>query len=209
MTTADPIKSAVTQARQQQILEAAVTVFAEKGYHRATIKDIARTAGIADGTIYNYFKNKQDVMLNVVLQMAEISDLMDDIVEGTETMTLAQLLEMVFRNRLRVLRQNLPMVRAIFPQIITDSELQTMFREKLLQPNIAKGVATFTRYTERHNITDTDPETIVRGLFSVIFGTIMLAMLGDPIILNESEAFGAQMTTIFLRGLQLDRTERD
>ncbi len=209
MTAANPVKDAVTQARQRQILEAAVTVFAEKGYHRATIKDIARTAGVADGTIYNYFKNKQDVMLNIVLQMAEINRLMDDVEQALQTLTPAQLLEMVFQNRLRTMKNNLPLTRAIFPQIITDPELKRMFFEKLLLPNLDKGKKVFQTYVERGQLHDADPEIIIRGLFSVIFGTIMLAMLGDTVILNEADAFSDQMTAIFLRGLKLDRMERE
>jgi TetR/AcrR family fatty acid metabolism transcriptional regulator len=47
------------------ITEAAVEVFAEKGFHQARISDIAKRAGIADGTIYLYFKNKEDLLLSV------------------------------------------------------------------------------------------------------------------------------------------------
>ncbi len=204
MTDKNPVKHAMMQARQRQILEAAVTVFAEKGYHRATIKDIARTAGIADGTIYNYFKNKQDVMLNIVLQMAEIGQLMENVEQVAEMLSPAQLLRMIFQNRLRTLKNNLPLTRAIFPQIITDPELKRMFSEKLLQPNFDKGVQIFQMYADRHQLGDADPEIIVRGLFSVIFGNIMLAMLGDMVILNEAEAFSDSMTRLFLKGLALD-----
>ncbi|MFO0003231.1 MAG: TetR/AcrR family transcriptional regulator, partial [bacterium] len=47
------------------ILEAAIEVFAEKGFHHARISDIARRAGVADGTIYLYFRNKDDVLLTI------------------------------------------------------------------------------------------------------------------------------------------------
>ncbi len=43
----DPIQAQLIAARRKQILEAAVKVFAEKGFHQTTIKDIAREAGIA------------------------------------------------------------------------------------------------------------------------------------------------------------------
>jgi len=45
------------------ILEAAVKVFAEQGFFQSTISQIAREAGVADGTIYLYFKNKDDILL--------------------------------------------------------------------------------------------------------------------------------------------------
>ncbi|MDP2312473.1 MAG: TetR/AcrR family transcriptional regulator [Pseudomonadota bacterium] len=47
------------------ILDAAIDVFAEKGFHHARISDIARRAGVADGTIYLYFRNKDDVLLTI------------------------------------------------------------------------------------------------------------------------------------------------
>lgn len=43
-------------------MNAAVRVFAEQGFHQATISQIAREAGVADGTIYLYFKNKKDIL---------------------------------------------------------------------------------------------------------------------------------------------------
>jgi TetR/AcrR family fatty acid metabolism transcriptional regulator len=46
-----------------RILEAAVKVFAEQGFYQSTISQIAREAGVADGTIYLYFKNKDDILV--------------------------------------------------------------------------------------------------------------------------------------------------
>jgi len=48
--------------KYHRILNAAVKVFAELGFHQATISQIAREAGVADGTIYLYFKNKKDIL---------------------------------------------------------------------------------------------------------------------------------------------------
>ena len=46
------------------ILEAAVKVFARQGFYQSTIAQIAKEAGVADGTIYLYFKNKDDILVN-------------------------------------------------------------------------------------------------------------------------------------------------
>ena len=50
--------------KYRRILEAAVTVFAKFGFHESTISQIAREAGVADGTIYLYFKNKDDILVH-------------------------------------------------------------------------------------------------------------------------------------------------
>jgi TetR/AcrR family fatty acid metabolism transcriptional regulator len=49
--------------KYHRILEAAIKVFARQGYHQSTISQIAREAGVADGTIYLYFKNKNDILI--------------------------------------------------------------------------------------------------------------------------------------------------
>jgi len=51
--------------KRSLITEAAVDVFAAKGFHQARVSDIARRAGVADGTIYLYFKNKEDLLLSI------------------------------------------------------------------------------------------------------------------------------------------------
>jgi TetR/AcrR family fatty acid metabolism transcriptional regulator len=50
--------------KYHRILEAAVSVFAQSGFHESTISQIAKAAGVADGTIYLYFKNKDDILVH-------------------------------------------------------------------------------------------------------------------------------------------------
>ncbi|MDM8523835.1 TetR/AcrR family transcriptional regulator [Desulfococcaceae bacterium HSG8] len=52
-----------TSDKYHRILEAAVSVFARQGVHQSTISQIAKEAGVADGTIYLYFKNKDDILV--------------------------------------------------------------------------------------------------------------------------------------------------
>lgn len=54
-----------TDDKRQRILDAAVRVFARKGYFASRVSDVARAAGIADGTIYLYFRNKDDVLVSL------------------------------------------------------------------------------------------------------------------------------------------------
>lgn len=49
--------------KRSRIIDAAISVFAEKGFHLARISDIADKAGVADGTIYLYFRHKEDILL--------------------------------------------------------------------------------------------------------------------------------------------------
>jgi TetR/AcrR family fatty acid metabolism transcriptional regulator len=50
-------------SRQASILAAATRVFAASGYHGARVSEVARAAGVADGTIYLYFRSKRDLLV--------------------------------------------------------------------------------------------------------------------------------------------------
>lgn len=62
--------------KRSRIIDAAVVVFAEKGFHAARVTDVAKTASVADGTIYNYFKSKEDLLLSI------FEEKMDELREG-------------------------------------------------------------------------------------------------------------------------------
>ena len=51
--------------KYKQIIDAAVIVIAENGYHQAQVSKIAKQAGVADGTIYLYFKNKESILISL------------------------------------------------------------------------------------------------------------------------------------------------
>lgn len=61
--------------KRERILDAAVRVFASKSFYTATVAEIAREAGVADGTIYLYFKNKDDLLICLFEErMGEINE---------------------------------------------------------------------------------------------------------------------------------------
>lgn len=60
-----PVGKAVVADKREAILRAAVRVFAQKGYFNSKVADIAAAAGIADGTVYLYFKSKEEILHSV------------------------------------------------------------------------------------------------------------------------------------------------
>lgn len=53
------------ETKHQKIIRAAAKVFAEKGFYNSRVSDIAKEADVADGTIYLYFKNKDDILISL------------------------------------------------------------------------------------------------------------------------------------------------
>jgi AcrR family transcriptional regulator len=61
----------LVEKRRAQIVAAATDLFAEQGFHRTTIKDIAKRAGFSSGLVYLYVREKEDVLLLVLLRVLE------------------------------------------------------------------------------------------------------------------------------------------
>jgi AcrR family transcriptional regulator len=55
----------IRNGKHEAILRAAAKVFAQSGYFNAKVSDVARSAGVADGTVYLYFKNKDDLLTSI------------------------------------------------------------------------------------------------------------------------------------------------
>lgn len=88
--------------KYKQIIDAAIVVIAENGYHQAQVSKIAKQANVADGTIYLYFKNKEDILISVFIEkMGLFVDNLKDIIKN-ETSSSEKLLKMI-DNHFRVL----------------------------------------------------------------------------------------------------------
>ncbi|MEH7236259.1 TetR/AcrR family transcriptional regulator [Bacillus sp. JJ1562] len=72
-----------TKPKYKQIIDAAVVVIAENGYHQSQVSRIAKQAGVADGTIYLYFKNKEDILVSLFQEkMGEFIEKIDAEIAG-------------------------------------------------------------------------------------------------------------------------------
>src|SRR5947207_9138695 len=136
--TRDPIQELLIAARRTQILDAAAAVFAEKGFHRATIKDIARVAGIADGTIYTYFNSKTDVLLAILNRLNETTEREQQLAEGSEQ-DIRSFFLAYLRQRMALLWPNAEVFRAVLPEMLVNSELRDLYYQQVLVPTFAIG----------------------------------------------------------------------
>lgn len=72
--------------KHQQIIEAAVRVFARNGYYNSRVSDIAREAGVASGTIYLYFKTKDEILVSLFREKmaAWVAHVRDEIADESD-----------------------------------------------------------------------------------------------------------------------------
>lgn len=87
--------------KYNQIIEAAVIVIAQNGYYQAQVSKIAKQAGVADGTIYLYFKNKEDILISLFHEkMGSFVEQIEEEIKGKTTASdkLSVLIQKHFKN---------------------------------------------------------------------------------------------------------------
>lgn len=106
--------------KYKQIIDAAVIVIAENGYHQAQVSKIAKQASVADGTIYLYFKNKEDILISVF----------------TEKMGLfVENLQQIIKDESTACEKLLKMIDNHFRVLATDHHLAIVTQLELRQSN--------------------------------------------------------------------------
>jgi AcrR family transcriptional regulator len=124
------------EERRRQILAAAAAVFARRGYHRARTREIAREAGVAEGTLYNYFATKRDLLIALIQQVTTES--MPGALAHIDETDPRSWLTAVLRDRLTMLERNRALFKAVVPEIIADHELQHAYFRQVVAPFLAE-----------------------------------------------------------------------
>ncbi len=159
--------------KRDLILDAAAAVFAEGDFHRATIKAIAQRAGIADGTVYNHFANKDALVVALLERFTE-----DAAVNLPPDMRLEDSLNAVTRERFALLSpEALHLFRAVLPEVIANPGLRALFRAQVLEPG-GDEAATLERLGGSLPREQLRLHLKLHAAF--VLGVVVLRLLDDP-----------------------------
>jgi TetR/AcrR family transcriptional regulator, fatty acid metabolism regulator protein len=196
-------RAAAGEDKRRQLLDAAVRVFARKGYHASRVGDIAEEAGVAHGLLYHYFKSKDDVLEAVFHENWRVLLARIASVEETDEPAADQLRHIaaiVLRTWL-----HLPdVVRVVIREFGRSPELAERIGE-LAQP-IEAIQRVIERGIERGEFRqDVDP----RVAATVVYGSIdelLTAWVLDRLPAGEDDVAAAEKTLfgVILHGLQID-----
>lgn len=197
----DPVQEQLIAARRSQILDAATTVFAAKGFSRATIKDVAQEAGIADGTIYIYFKNKTALLLGLLDRINE-SDRREDDLAQAFGMDLHTFMKAYLQQRYDLFSSGgLDVLRAVLPEVLVNPELQEQYMQQIIEPSYEKANKQFTQLIAEGTVRQLDTEIATRVMSATTLGLLLLWIMGDPVIKSRWEELAEVVTEMTLDGI--------
>lgn len=188
-------------ARRNQILEAATKVFAEKGFHPTTIKDVAREAGIADGTIYNYFENKTALLLGIFDRMREAA-LRAEVPVPVDAGDLRGFVKAYLYGPLvRFKADNFELFRVVISEMMVNQELRVLFYQKILEPTIQMAEPFFQHWADQGLIKPVNISLLTRALSGMVFGLMLEHIMGDQTLDTHWDELPDFLTDLLLDGL--------
>ncbi len=187
--------------KRERILDAAERVFAEHGFYNARVAEIARAAGVADGTIYLYFKSKDDLLIS--LFESRMERLNNQLVEALSSVESAPDKIRAFIIAYATLAQEHPEVAEVLTIELRQS---SKFMKEYANPRFADFLRVLAKIIEQGqadgSLDDSVPAPIAaRALFGAIDELVLAWVLGRKEkfdIVRAAEWLGA-MT---LRGLE-------
>jgi AcrR family transcriptional regulator len=195
-------RSIATADKRQRILDAAVRVFAEHGYHGSRVGDIAEDAGVAHGLLYHYFSSKEEVLRTIFAEnWGQLIARFRAVEEADES--AAQKLEGIAKILLRTWRNDPALVTVMVRDVARSEHLQGQVLEvreafAILQRVIEEGQATgeFRR--------DVDPRfaswIVYGGLEEVLTGWVLGGLPDAEADVTLAEATAIELA---LRGLRV------
>ncbi len=175
----DSARRAFVEERQAQILNAAMKVFAKKGFERATIKDIAKEARVAEGSIYNYFKSKTDLLISIPRRLVQptlesVSAL--DQLDATQPLSPEQAFTRIGYLLVSLFQENAPLMRVLFSSVLSmKPATRELFAERVVLYLIGRVEEAFQKLNERGMFRpDLNLRLVPRMFVGMLFPTIML-----------------------------------
>jgi TetR/AcrR family transcriptional regulator, fatty acid metabolism regulator protein len=192
-----------TEKKKRQILNAAVRVFAQKGFHRCRISDIAKEASVAYGLVYHYFENKEEILNSIFDENWGLLVKVIDTAAEQNTSLEKQLLAIV---------SVICDAYHVAPDIIHVMVIEIARSSKFLKtPKIEAYEKAFSRLAEilqKHQDSgEIDPDLDPKFLAYYFFGTIELILVGyllHTLQPEEGPAFEkmkTRMVKMFLNGI--------
>jgi TetR/AcrR family fatty acid metabolism transcriptional regulator len=188
-------------ARRQQILDAATKVFAANGFHRTTIRDVAREAGIADGTIYNYFANKSALLLAILDRLNE-TEQRETHFAGPAAGDPEHFLGAYLQHRFEQFAvAGLDLFRVALPELLVDAELRERYQQQVLAPTFTLAETYFQALAARGLLQTSDPILTARAVPALVLGLILMRLLDDPYLEAHWNELPAWLADFIFHGL--------
>jgi len=203
--------------KEKRILEAAIQISNEKGFSSATTSEIAKRAGVAEGTIFRYFKTKNDILHGIMLQAIKVAadkvvlNSIEKIFKNNEQKDIRNILKDILMDRLNLVLKFFPLFRVVISEALFHKAIRDALYENIISKASKNIIPFFNDLSSRGQIrTDIDPMILFRsimGNFMVFIGQKML--FTDNFELSDCEEEIDSILSIIMDGISPQQKIQD
>lgn len=168
--------------KQQRVLIASLELFSELGFENTKTNDIAKRANVSEGTVYSYFKTKEEILNAIISEFIDkiIPNIISEFSNEKFTNNYCNFSEFIYtivKDRLIFIQENLLQLKIIFQRILIDERLVCKF-ENIIIDSILQPITPVLNYYKNNNvIIDLPNERIVRYLLSLTLSYMIPQMI--------------------------------
>jgi AcrR family transcriptional regulator len=164
----DLLVSPAEEETRSRIIQAALPLFAAKGYEGTTTKDLAHAAQISEGTLFRYFPTKKSILIEVATQgwIELLTDLLTELSEMGSYKAVAQ----VMKRRMFRMRENADLFRVCFMEAQYHPELRDRIQTEVIEKMADVAEAFFQTAMDRGIYRQTNPRIVAQvflGMFAI------------------------------------------
>jgi AcrR family transcriptional regulator len=163
-------KEAIAKQRKRQILAAAREVFSQKGFSEATTAEIAQEAGVSEGTIYNYFESKRDLLVSLIGGYALDESLLN--LFKSPSINVIDSLPSLLEDRIEIGFENSDLLTLLLAEIQRTPEFGEQYSKQVLMPGLALLKAYLDMRVGNGTLRPVDTEVAARIIVAMVVGLI-------------------------------------
>ncbi|GAA0330098.1 TetR/AcrR family transcriptional regulator [Bacillus carboniphilus] len=161
--------------KQQKIVETAVKIFAEKGYANTSTSEIAKDAGVAEGTIFRHYGTKDNLLLSVILpfikeSMPTMAESVFNEILNKDIASFEEFLRALLRNRLQFIKDNKEIFQIVVKEFLYNEGLRNELSPYFTKNIVGRMHKMIEEFKERGELVNLPNEAIAKMIFTVIGG---------------------------------------
>ncbi len=186
---------------RDRILQAAQRLFAAQGFDGTTTRDLAQSAGVAEGTLFRHFSNKKAILVEVATQgwVEILTDLLTELSEMGSYKAVAQ----VMKRRMWNMRKNADMMRVCFMEAQFHPDLRERIQQEVIEKMTGVAEAFFQEAMDKGIYRKMDANLVAK----VFLGMFAVAGFSNETIASpnaspqEMQSMAEGLADIFLNGV--------
>lgn len=178
--------------KKQRIVLAAIELFAKKGYANTATSEIAKEAGVAEGTIFRHFGTKENLLLAILIpfikhSLPQVADAIFEEVLAEKPKTIEEFVRALATERFMFFKENRDLFRIFIKEMIYHDELKNELISHISEHALSRIEQIIQDFQEKGEVIDIPAKILSRNIFTTLLGFFLsrFVLMSDNVFLDD------------------------